>query len=264
MKERDSRRDAAPPRGVLSRAPEGAIEHRRVQLRGPLAERIAHGWWVRWTLERPFVAQTLSHPTVHLVFEPPGPARVVGVPRRRFERRLVGEGFVFGLKFRPAAFSEIVDDVSELTNQRVEARTVLRDLARLERDIAKSGSIEDCLEAVEARLRLPPLTFEAKAVRDLVERLERDRSFIRVEQVADALGVDVRTLQRLFRRHVGVSPKWVLSRYRLHEAAASLDRTPRPSLATLAMELGYADQAHFTRDFTRVIGEPPRAWARRP
>jgi len=264
LKERDSRRDAAQPRGILSRAPEGAIEHRRVQLRGPLAERIAHGWWVRWTLERPFVAQTLSHPTVHLVFEPPTPAQVAGVPRRRFERCLVGAGFVFGLKFRPGAFSGIVADVSRLTNQRVEATTLLSGIARLERDIARSGSIEDCLEAVEARLRLPSLSVEAKVVRDLVERLERDRSFIRVEQVADALGVDVRTLQRLFRRHVGVSPKWVLSRYRLLEAAESLERTPRPSLVRLAMELGYADQAHFTRDFTRVIGEPPRAWVQRP
>lgn len=39
-----------------------------------------------------------------------------------------------------------------------------------------------------------------------------------VEQASALAGVDVRTLQRLFRRHVGVTPKWVLARYRLHEA----------------------------------------------
>ena len=74
--------------------------------------------------------------------------------------------------------------------------------------------------------------------------------------------LDARTLQRRFASRVGVSPKWVVQRYRLHEAAALLARGER-TLAAIAADLGYFDQAHFTRDFKAVVGAPPRAYINR-
>jgi len=90
-----------------------------------------------------------------------------------------------------------------------------------------------------------------------------DRSILRVADVCDASGLDERALQRAFRACVGVSPKWVIQRYRLHEAAAQLRSSAPPELAALAASLGYADQAHFSRDFKRMVGETPGAFAGR-
>jgi AraC-like DNA-binding protein len=84
---------------------------------------------------------------------------------------------------------------------------------------------------------------------------------LRVTDVAAEHGVSARTLQRLFRRHVGVSPKWVLQRYRLHEAAERMASGEATDLAALALDLGYADQAHFGNDFRRYVGVPPTAYA---
>lgn len=254
------RREPKKPRGIVPGAPNGEMEHRRVLPSPALAHRVAHFWWVRWNLNEPFVAMTLPHPTVHLIFEPPALGVVHGVPQRRFERRLEGRGFVFGVKFRPGGFSGLVDeDVRALTNRGVPASDVFGNVKRLERAVARATSMDACVDAAEAFFELPALSQEAALARDVVERLEEDHSFVRVEQAAALAGVDVRTLQRLFRRHVGVTPKWVLARYRLHEAAARLSERPRSSLARLAAELGYADQAHFTRDFTSVVGRSPRA-----
>jgi len=72
----------------------------------------------------------------------------------------------------------------------------------------------------------------------------------------------VRTMQRLFARHVGVSPKWVIRRKRLHEAAERLADDDPPDLAALAVDLGYADQAHFVRDFRDLVGVPPGSYVR--
>jgi AraC-like DNA-binding protein len=66
-----------------------------------------------------------------------------------------------------------------------------------------------------------------------------------------------RSLQRLFRRYVGIGPKWVLSRYRLQDAAAAIDAGEATDLATLAADLGWFDQAHFSRDFREVVGVTP-------
>jgi AraC-like DNA-binding protein len=48
---------------------------------------------------------------------------------------------------------------------------------------------------------------------------------------------------------------------RLHEAAGRA-AGERVDWARLATELGYADQAHLVRDFTRVVGQPPARYAR--
>ncbi|CAN5339281.1 hypothetical protein BH09MYX1_BH09MYX1_14680 [soil metagenome] len=109
--------------------------------------------------------------------------------------------------------------------------------------------------------RLPPWKADVARLRDLVERMAIDRSLLRVEDVAAVASLDVRALQRAFRTYVGVSPKWVIGRYRLHEAAEQLKSVHPPALAELAASLGYADQAHFARDFKLVVGRTPRTFA---
>lgn len=62
----------------------------------------------------------------------------------------------------------------------------------------------------------------------------------------------------MFRRYVGVGPKWVLQRYRMHEAAERMLIDPEIDLARLGLDLGYADQAHFGNDFHARTGRLPR------
>jgi len=110
--------------------------------------------------------------------------------------------------------------------------------------------------------RLPPLPPAVVLLRDLVERMAADPTLVRVEDVAALAGVGVRALERSFRAYVGVTPKWVIGRYRLHEAAAQLAAARAPNLAELAQRLGYFDQAHFIRDFKAVVGRSPGRYAK--
>jgi AraC-like DNA-binding protein len=90
----------------------------------------------------------------------------------------------------------------------------------------------------------------------------KERDIRKVADLAARYRVNERTLQRLFARYVGVSPKWVIQRYRLHEAAEQLAAQESLDQAALALELGYSDQAHFVRDFKSIIGLSPAAYAR--
>jgi len=88
----------------------------------------------------------------------------------------------------------------------------------------------------------------------------------RVTDVAAHHEMSTRALQRLFRRYVGAGPKWVLQRYRLHSAAERIAAGDRGGWAEIAAGLGYADQAHFVRDFRMLVGVTPcvRDRLRRP
>jgi AraC-like DNA-binding protein len=258
-----SRRSAGPARGVLRSDAAGRTEHRRVLPSQALVPFVAHFWSVRWSLDQPFTAETLPHPCVHVVFEEH--VEIAGVATKRFTRRLEGEGGVFGIKFRPAAFRALYDaPMNLLTDRVVPAADVLglRAAETLGRALGRARELDSRIEAAEAFLapRLAALAPEIARLRDLVERLAIERTLRRAADAADALGVDLRTLQRRFREHVGVSPKWVIQRYRLHEAAEQLKMPNPPSLAALAADLGYADQAHFARDFKRMIGTSPQTF----
>lgn len=251
------------PRGILS-PPEGAegIENERFPPSADLAPYVAHFWTVRWDRrgKSPFVAETLPHPCVHLLFER-GRAQVAGLSTRIFRRRLQGQDRVFGVKFRPAAFhpvfgapvSRLRDRVQSLTSVFGKRSHVWRDAVLFEPDVRQ------CVSLSEAFLleTLPPMPAETAELRDLVERLAADQSITRVEQAAALAGVDVRRLQRRFDAAVGVSPKWVIQRYRLHEAAAQLALSGPVDFAALALRLGYFDQPHFSRTFKAATGSSP-------
>ncbi len=54
---------------------------------------------------------------------------------------------------------------------------------------------------------------------------------------------------------MGVGPKWVILRYRIHEALERAETDRTTDWAALAADLGYADQAHLVRDFTATVGD---------
>ena len=260
------RRPLEPPRGVLRRArADGLLVGRRVAPCGALAPFVHHFWAVEWDLRTPFTAESLLHPSACLTVELGRRHEIAGVRTGRAQTLRRGAGRVFGVTFRPAALQHLLrTPMSSLTNRAVPIATVLgRDGEVWARALLDAMEFEETLSMAEAFLakRLEPLSRDAASTRDITERMMREPSFLRSSDVAEALGVDVRSIQRRFRHYVGVGPKWVIQRYRLREAAERLKAENPPPLADLAASLGYADQAHFTRDFKRVIGQTPGTFA---
>ncbi len=263
-------RSAGPARGVLrSAAPDGCLAGNRVLPPPALAPFVHHFWSLRWDLRSPFTAEALPHPSARIILEESGGARrakLAGVYTARFARRLEGQGQTFGVAFRAAMFQPLLGaPMVSVTDRAVPlARVFGRSVEPWARAILAARDLETKValasELLASRVGSPRPRIVR--LRDLVERMGRDRSLLRVEQLCAASGLGARALQRAFCRYVGMSPKAVLQRYRLLEASEQL-RGPRPpSLAVLATSLGYADQAHFARDFKLTVGRSPGAFAR--
>ncbi|MGN2252703.1 DUF6597 domain-containing transcriptional factor [Frateuria sp. GZRe12] len=259
--------DPSRPRGVLHRRLEGDLEHRRLAPDPALAPFVEHYWRVRWDLRgQPSQTQeTLPHPNVHLVLER-GQSAIFGVHGGRFVRVLEGQGCVFAVKFRAGGFFPFLRrPVSGLVDRSIPVTAVLPGAATLESDVFACSAMEAMAAVADRHLlaHLPRQDPQATRLATLVAQVAADPAMLSVQALADRAGLGVRTLQRLFERYVGASPKWVIARYRLHEAIARVQEGRVVDWTELALSLGYFDQAHFIGDFTRLVGRPPGEYARR-
>ncbi len=262
-------RGMAAVRGVLR--PEQAAQRFTLAQHPPsaaLAPFVDYYWIVRWDLrgESDFEQTILPHPNVHLAFEEPE-AGIFGVVGGLFTRRLSGLGKGMGVRFHPGGFHPFLGaSISALTGRVVPAVRHFGPAVEHTRKMIMTPDAGDLemishAEAFLCSVRPDPDP-AARHAADLVAMITGDPGLRRVSQLSVASGLTARSLQRLFAEYVGVSPKWVMRRARLHEAAQRASGGEPIDWAELAADLGYADQAHLSRDFTATLGVSPTQYAR--
>lgn len=240
----------------------GKMRHARRRPADDLSHLIAHYWMIRWDLRgcEPHIAESLPHPNVHVIFEPSGSV-VAGVHTHKFSRVLEGQSQVFGVKFKPGGFRPFLKfAVSKLADRMVPVQQVFGGEVNALRDVVLSSKSEkERVQAANAffRARLPKPDQTIALAGTLVERILQERDIKTVDDLVDRSGIGKRSLQRLFNEYVGVSPKWVIRRYRLHELIERANAGVEPDWPQLALDLGYFDQAHLINDFRSITGYSP-------
>ncbi|MFF3685839.1 DUF6597 domain-containing transcriptional factor [Streptomyces sp. NPDC002187] len=251
------------------------VDFRRCEPAPELRPYLEHYWLIDWDLTEPYASHVVPHPCVNMVFQrfgdEPAWAEVAGIGLELFTQKLTGLGRVCGVMFRPGGFRPFAPEwpVSEWTGRRVPLADVVTGAGQSAVDAVVLPDQQDArVAALDAFLLglAPQADPHALHAMELVEKVRSDRSVRRVAELAAAEGVSARSLQRLFATYVGVGPKWVILRYRIHEALERAEYGDNGGCgldwAALAAELGYSDQAHLVRDFTATVGVPPTAYAR--
>jgi len=162
---------------------------------------------------------------------------------------------------RPAVFFPFLgSSVSSLANRSVPVCKIFDSAVdALEHTILSTEDADEMTAAANAFLlhRIPKPDEKVDQARELVACILNERAILTVEDLAAQTGINVRSLQRLFSQYVGVSPKWVIRRYRLHELLEQMHSGQRLDWAQLAVDLGYFDQAHLINDFKSIVGYTP-------
>ncbi|MGW2089650.1 AraC family transcriptional regulator [Streptomyces sp. NPDC001880] len=258
-------------RGIVD-APElfAQVRFRRREPAAGLRPYLEHYWLIDWDLSQPYASHLVPHPSVNLVFQryedEDDFAEVSGIGLELFTQKLAGRGRVCGVQFRPGGFRPFAPDrpVAQWTGRRLPAAEVFAPPVPPS-DVLGPADEDARVAALDAYLLAlaPEPDPQAERAMALVDVVRTDRRVRRVEELARMEGVSSRSLQRLFAAYVGVGPKWVILRYRIHEALERAESDRQVDWAALAAELGYSDQAHLTRDFTATVGVPPTAFAPR-
>lgn len=230
-----------------------------------LREFVEHHWVLRWNLTQSHDQQVLPNLSVHVTFFP-GACGVYGPAHQLFTHRLSGRVHGIGARIRPGCFRPFLDaPVRTLADRSVDVATIFGPGAAIaEKTIRNARTDEEMITAIDNLLIAcrRPITRATRAAAEAVETIAADPGITRVSELAAALGLSVRAVQRLFAEHVGTTPKWAIRIYRLNEAARLLAAPIPPDYADLATRLGYSDQPHFIRDFRAVTGAPPAEYAR--
>jgi AraC-like DNA-binding protein len=238
-----------------------------------LAGLVRRYWMPIWSLPagRRSEQRVLQYPVCLLVVSDEY-ALLVGPSTGLSTQVLEGSGWALGTMLQPAAGSLVWGAaVDRLTDRAVplteapglDGPALVQSIRAAVADHPESAEGQrEAVVAVEAALaRLLPVDEEGALVNAIVEYVEGDSGVQRVGQVCEKFAVGERSLQRLTARRIGLTPKWLIQRRRLHEAAERLTDVDRPDLARVAADLGYADQAHLGRDFRTVTGLTPGEYA---
>lgn len=283
----------ATSRGPLRPAGPGHASLERFDPSPRLSGLVRHYWVPRWDV--PDGAENeqriLAYPSCNLVVEIGGSApdpegRLYGPVTGLSRKHLAGSGAAFGVLLQPAAGALLSDvPMKELADSSRPAdafgftpgtaiASALRETAPLNSAPTSSSGNDNANGAPPPYLVLfeewlterlsEGVDEEGMLINRIADEVEQDGGLLLVRDLASRFGMGERALQRLVHARLGLTPKWLIQRRRLQEAAHLLAQGAGPDLARLAYALDYADQAHFSRDFSSVTGMTPRQYLRQP
>ncbi|WP_420111290.1 helix-turn-helix domain-containing protein [Pseudactinotalea sp.] len=231
----------------------------RVPAPEPVRPWVRWFWIPEWDIEpgRTSRQQVIAYPASNLVVQHDR-TMISGPTTRASHRDLTGRGWAVGALLHPAATVLCMNGPAALVD----------DERRLEAPDLTSG-VHEAMGSADPQTRhaaaiaaftdwltrtLPEPSPEALLANRMADLLDGDPTIRTVPQAAAALHVSARTLQRLAHTWVGLPPLAMIRRRRIQEAAETLRAQPETDLATLAADLGYADQAHLANDMRTMLG----------
>ncbi|HEY3830939.1 MAG TPA: helix-turn-helix domain-containing protein [Acidimicrobiia bacterium] len=163
-----------------------------------------------------------------------------------------------GVRLRPGhAAAVLARPANELTDRRVDARDIWpeRQLRRWEDQLGGRTPFEATrlLESIVTEIATETDTDVASC--DAIARVAARGD---VADMADELGCTPRTLHRRCVQSFGYGPKTLHRILRFRRFMWLAERDSRAQLSTLAVDAGYADQPHLTRDCNDLAGLAPR------
>lgn len=231
--------------------------------RGPLSRYVNH-YWLSLSNDSP-VYTALPDGCVDLVLEVMADdyaAWIYGSTTRPTDIACSRGTHYLGIRFQPGQSRHFIDAAAgEITDARVSLQGLMPFPAeRIATGITSTSLFTQLDRILTAMLsRSPPAM---NLVDHVIRHVEARHGVVSIDELARHFGKSRRQIERLFPHTVGVPLKFFCTLSRLRHAAGLIVQPSRRSLTAIALDAGYSDQAHMTRDFRRLAGATPGRLAR--
>jgi len=215
-------------------------------------------WLVSWDLEDKdsHTQKNLPDPNFHLILDNQK-IKLIGPISKTYSYKMEGMGNIIGIKFALGALSaHLKPPLANYVDKEVELQQLVGfDIDTFISELLQAKSDEHIVEILETYMTPLAITPSSELVRvqELVNLLKNNPEITKVEQLSEISTISIRTIQRYFKHYLGLSPKWLIRKYRLHQALVFLEQED-VNILDVVEWLGYTDQSHLIRDFKEMIG----------
>jgi AraC-like DNA-binding protein len=171
----------------------------------------------------------------------------------------------FIVSFKPMGLQKMTGFCeADLTNRIVKAELIFGDeVAKVWNELDEMSDPEEKKKCVERFMlqKVNPVRNRFDEIDGVVGYIKRRNGLTTIKEICSSMCVQRRTIERLFRKHLGLSPGEYSRIFRLNYVF--LEAMENRCLSNLAIACGYYDQAHFTNDFKKMTGITPEAFLER-
>lgn len=197
----------------------------------------------------------------------PGNAFVVGTMTTFQDTALNAGTCLLGVRFKPGGLSAFTSMPLQLIT---DDHASLHDVApgwqvTLEALLLKAAGITAKVQCLESFLlqRLPAVNIISGKIQNSIALIKQTNGDIATNALAVQAYMSPRNFERHFLRVTGVSPKTFSRIVRFIHLKQQLEKLPNPHLLSLALDNGFYDHAHLTREFKTFAGESPTGYMQR-
>ncbi|MBF9002857.1 helix-turn-helix domain-containing protein [Vibrio nitrifigilis] len=164
----------------------------------------------------------------------------------------------FGVRFIPGIVpdflnviaAELIEQQSSLTDVVCDSNYICEQVVKADSFMARVNLINSFLEQKQARI-------PSRLTSQLVAKICAEKGNIQVQDLERYSGYTTRTLQRQFQQDIGLTPKTFIRAIRCQSAVYSINHLDNVTFTDLASGLGFSDQAHFLREFKKLVHATP-------
>ena len=171
----------------------------------------------------------------------------------------------WGMRLAPAACAKVLRvNPSEIQSRPfIEPGNLTHLTTGLLEELNRSRNFEEAIKFFEAKIESLALTAADtdEKIAEVTNIIEINRGEVRISEIAAAVKLSVRQLERRFRASAGLSPKQYARARRIRATAINLLEESEMNWASRAAEMGFTDQAHLSHEFSALTGRTPHSFA---
>ena len=185
-------------------------------------------------------------------------ANVCGTALEAMNPQFIHKHKYFGVRFATGVISELFDVCAE---DLVEHQYNLLDMAPKAKQMFEQVVDAKCFSqqvSIAEQFFIKQNARQFSYITAMVVKYICDqKGNIRMNELENLTGYTIRTIQRLFRDEVGMSPKMFCRIVRCQSAIYDINHNDGVTFSDLACDLGFSDQSHFLREFKKLVTATP-------
>jgi len=183
-----------------------------------------------------------------------------------YDIELTGSLSVFSIVFQPQGLMRFFGfPLHEICNQNVPLQYINGQAGRdLEDAMGEAATFPQRVSIAETYLlnllKSEFADFEFRRISRIVELIKQTYGSVSINQMASEACLCRKQFERIFAKHIGISPKQYLKIIRFQYAIFQKQRNPQMNMDNLSFESGYFDASHFINDFKSLSGMTPKQY----